>query len=143
MCCNPLNPQPPAPPEPVIGIMSYYFLFSGNASGLSFAGPWNGAVQSNEPFAQVIIPRDGVLRRLRVRCVAGALSGGVATTFTARVNAANTALAFAMTSGTSIGSDLVNEIPVTAGQLLSIGVSGPGGATAPANTRIFVELDPP
>lgn len=101
--------------------------------------PWYGARAALTTTRDIRIPFAGTLKNLRVRQnVAG--TGAATITYTVDVNAVGSALAVAMSNTVQDGSDLVNTVAVSAGDLLTIRVTKSAAITT-SPTGIIASLE--
>jgi hypothetical protein len=119
------------------------FVFGAASTGTATAGYLaNGFIAAaSATILQIPITRRGTLRNLRV-FVTGAGTGAATVTYTAQLNGVDTAL-LATISNTATGAadDLVNQVAVTAGQLLAISVTKSAGvAVGQTNVTATVEI---
>lgn len=124
-------PGPPGPPGPAsscvlewgaditvglpLGFRSYLL------PGYGFIAPIGLALAGTAPEYRV--SRAGTIQRLRVRCRGAGAGAGLATTYRLIVNGAPTALGVTMLDTLQDAADLVNAVPVAAGDLLALEVS--------------------
>lgn len=101
-----------------------------------------GFLPTQAPVSTVSIraSRSGTLRNLRVRHNAPGVGGSV--TYAVRRNGVTTALSCSLTAADTIGSDLVNNIPVAAEDLLEIFVTKDAGLGAsPSDVTATLEFN--
>lgn len=76
--------------------------------------------------AQMTMPRKGILRNMYVRLTTQ--PGGILnTTFTVNVNGAPTALVVTIAGAATFGNDTLHQIPVVAGDIVTVIVAGTSG----------------
>jgi len=105
------------------GITSYLYCATQTAD--------DGASATEDPIAMVVITRSGIIRNLVVAASVAA-GAGETFTYTIRVNKAASALTCTIGGAVDIrGQDLVNEVEVSAGDVISLQiVNSAGGAVA-------------
>ena len=86
-------------------------------------GPNTNAARNTETEAQTMMPVDCTMSRLYVKWNANA--AGSTTSFTVRVNGSDTALYCSIASGGESCSNTFSTVPVSAGDLVVLQVSGP------------------
>jgi hypothetical protein len=101
---------------------------------------YDDSIAQTDPV-QYRSPRAGKMRNLRVRHNDPAGNGN-SIAYTLRINGVASALTVSMTSTASDGSDLVNEVPVAAGDLIDIEVTkATGVGQAPKDVTATIEFD--
>jgi hypothetical protein len=120
-----------------------HYAFGNNSinAGTQFIVPWisTGASEGAELRIETIL-RDGFLNTLRI--LHATPVGGDNLVYTIRIGAtvgtlADTALTLTLNSGAAAGSNLVNSVAVTAGQVMSMKVTG---ATVARTVRMTANL---
>lgn len=95
-------------------------ISTGVTNAARYAPPGYGAAQTNE--IQISAPATGTLRSLYVRCRTAPVGDSV--TVTVRKAAANTALTCTVAVSGTTAADTTNTVAVTAGDALSVSVTG-------------------
>lgn len=102
-----------------------------------FLGPHD--LCANVVEVDIIVPRTGTLKNMYVRCSANTLNGDAVVQ--ADINGVGTALQVTLAAGVLSGSDLVNEVAVTAGQRVSIEIWDMAGAGQIDDLRATFEIE--
>lgn len=116
------GPTGPAP-QP----MMVYFN-SGTNQGLGTVFLRYGSSLGTEAGTQILAPRNGTISDFYGN-LSAAPGSSRTRTFTVRVNGADTAVTFTINSGSTTGSDTVNTVNVTTGQLISVSQTTGGSGT--------------
>jgi hypothetical protein len=105
-----------------------------------FLSPWFENAMAQTVTIQWAIPRDGIIKRMRVVHNVPAGNGNLIV-YTLRVNGINTALAASVASTAASGSNLVSAVAVVGGNLLDIAVTKALSiTTSPADVMVSVEF---
>jgi len=100
---------------------------------------WDDNIATTSPYT-VELTRGGILKNLRVRQNLPAGNGNPVH-YTVRINGAPTIVVAIMASTDTSGSDLVNEVAVSVGDLLDIEITKPDGSLDSAPDDVTATLE--
>ncbi len=134
-----LDTVPPPPAGTAGAFLAFVDAGALTAGQTKYTAAWAGSTSEGDVYTQIIVPRAGTVKSLRVKSQV-APGSGQTHTFTVRKNGVDTGLSVVLSGSAVSGADLVTEVAVAAGDIVTMKeVASASAATTTVTASVEVQ----